>query len=113
MKALSAYLAAMLLLAASAAAQTAPGSLGGGQVGSGAVELPNLPQAGAALSPASPTTGPASSTSTTTTGSVATGGSASSSGGRAGSGGVETLCLSAKGTVGNAVADEFALSCHQ
>ena len=112
MKTLSAYLAATLLLAAPAVAQTAPGTLGGGQVGSGAVELPKVSQSGAALAPASPITTSSTSSASTTTGSA--GGSGSSGGGGgSGAGGVQTLCLSAKGTVSDAIADEFALSCHQ
>ncbi|HEX3883052.1 MAG TPA: hypothetical protein VHW66_10365 [Stellaceae bacterium] len=112
MKGLSAYLAAMLLVTAPAAAQTAPGTLGGGQVGSGAVELPNLPQSGAALAPASPTSASNSGTAVAT-GSGSAGGSGSSGGGGSGAGGVQTPCLSANGTVRDAIADEFALSCNQ
>ncbi|HEX5317551.1 MAG TPA: hypothetical protein VFW46_00245 [Stellaceae bacterium] len=113
----------MLLLGAAvpAAAQggPAPGNLGGGQVGAGAVELPRLPSSG------SPNAAGAGSNAATaaTTGSAASGSGSNSiapaaagsgSGGRGGGSGgmLQTLCLPATGSVSTA-RPEFGLSCPQ
>lgn len=116
-------LAAIFSLAAvPALAQTlpTPGSLGGNQVGTGAVEPPATPAGSSAAITGTPVTGPASSGSTTLGASATTGastGTGSSGGGSRGGGGhgggMEALCLSAKGSVTSVDPDEFGLDCQQ
>lgn len=122
--------ALLSLLASPALAQTstAPGSLGGNQVGTGAVE-PQGNAGGSGSGSASaaitstPLTGPTASSATGTptagAGSAPAGGSTGSGSGGGGSGGgghgggMEALCLSAKGSVTNVDPDEFGLDCSQ
>ncbi|HEY1798335.1 MAG TPA: hypothetical protein VGG57_19635 [Stellaceae bacterium] len=119
----------LLAVPALAQSSTTPGSLGGNQVGTGAIE----PQRGsggvnAASASSAITTPPSQGTaaSSTTTGSApagtslaATGGSTvsgspgGSGGGGGHGGGIQALCLSASGSVTSVNPDEFALDCRQ
>jgi hypothetical protein len=87
--------------------QTAPGNLGNGQVGTGAIELPAEPST--SLTTASPIAGaPATATGAATAATTGGGG-----GGGSGGGGMPMLCLSGGGSVTDAISDELALSCPQ
>lgn len=116
----------LLALPAMAQSATAPGSLGGDQVGTGAVE----PQrdaggsgsgsAGTAItsSPSADATASLNATGSTNTagaGSTSTGsGSSGGAGGGGGhGGGMQALCLSTGGSVADVNADEFGLDCPQ
>jgi hypothetical protein len=118
-------LAAILALAATPAlAQTSPtpGSLGGDQVGTGAVEAPaNTGGSGSASASTAITSTPPTGTTATSpatgaaaaagSGSTGTGSPSGGSGGGGRGGGMEALCLSAEGSVTSVNPDEFGLDC--
>jgi hypothetical protein len=91
--------------------QPAPGSLGNGQVGTGAIELPAEPSTSPTAGATATATGAATAA---TTGTTTTTGTTGGGGGGGGSGGgMPMLCLSGSGSVTDAISDELALSCPQ
>lgn len=119
---------ALAAIPALAQPSTTPGSLGGDQVGTGAVEpqggsggsgsasantaTTNTPMTGPATASPATTAGSQTAGSMATPGSTTTTGSSSSSGGGHG-GGTAALCLSAKGSVTSVDPDAFGLDCSQ